>query len=199
MCHALYLRQHWSDFEESWWNGASFCTLESLQLCLKLCWFTRGRRYNYRSKLHDIFTANNAEDCIIYWSYDYCVFILLMLVVKTVDVNCSDFCCVLDTLSYFSVTSVNHLFADLQYLSDVRQQIPITAQRRHDLYSVKAEQESWGEPLWPRDTETCKHKLCNKISAAASAKPKTCYRGNEMQSRSSLIDCDSSVLTALTL
>uniref|UniRef100_A0A667Y2T9 omega-amidase n=1 Tax=Myripristis murdjan TaxID=586833 RepID=A0A667Y2T9_9TELE len=31
---------------------------------------------------------------------------------------------------------------DLQYLSDVRQQIPITAQRRHDLYSVKAEQES---------------------------------------------------------
>lgn len=40
---------------------------------------------------------------------------------------------------------------DLQYLSDIRQQIPITAQRRDDLYTVTTVKEGSSWSLRPRE------------------------------------------------
>lgn len=45
---------------------------------------------------------------------------------------------------------------DLQYLADVRQQIPITAQRRDDLYTVTTVKEGSSWSLQPREKEGLK-------------------------------------------
>lgn len=59
--------------------------------------------------------------------------------------SCHRFLCALN----LSVSSCD-LFPDLQYLADIRQQIPITAQRRDDLYTVTSVQEgsSWTLRPW---------------------------------------------------
>ena len=43
---------------------------------------------------------------------------------------------------------VFHPCVDLQYLAEVRRQIPVTVQKRDDLYAVNPVTERWGHGGW---------------------------------------------------
>lgn len=88
-----------------------------------------------------------------YWCYVVIVlYTFLYMWIKSIHMATWSFCIFLLTLSTYSGLNVSvlvcHWSPDLQYLADIRQQIPITAQRRDDLYNVTSVQEGSSWALW---------------------------------------------------